>query len=231
MEMVKKFFLASAVIALGFVAVAPSPSLAQVTKSGSKYKFRMKWVKGAHMAYGLEMTQVGSTAKPMQMGLVYDVLSVANGVGTVQATVSNAGQQPQKETVKIDDRGRASGGSNVAGFSNILEFPAEAVAVGGSWKTNASLPGMGGSKMTGTATNTLKGFRTEGGKSYAYVTTDLNVSGGGVSGKGKTDSLISMADGQLLRTSMALKMTISTKDSKGKTVTQSIDLTVKMTRK
>lgn len=229
--MVKKYLILSALIACSIVAVSPAPSQAQVTKSGSKYKLRMKWVKGSKLNYNLEMSQVGSSAKPMQMGLAYDVVSVANGIGTVQTTVSNPGQQPQKETIKIDDRGRVDGSSNAAGFSNILEFPAEAIAVGGSWKTNAKLPGMAGGQMTGTATNTLKGFRTEGGKSYAYVATELKVSGGGVTGNGKTDSLIAMADGHLLRTSMALKMSITTKDSKGKPVTQSIDLTVKMSRK
>lgn len=223
--------IACCALALSVVVVVPSVSEAQVKKTGSKYQLRMKWTKGQKFGYDLEMTQVGAGSKPMKMGIDYNVKSVKGTTGNVDVTVNGMGSSPQTEQVSIDERGRMTGSNSAAGFSNILEYPQEAVAVGGSWKTKASLPGMAGGTMTGTATNTLKGFRTISGKEYAHVFTELNTTGGGVSGKGKTDTLIAMSDGQLLRSTMSLKMSITTKDSSGKPSSQSIDMSIKMTRK
>lgn len=223
--------IASLVLAVGAVFTAPSIGEAQVKKSGNKYQLRMKWTKGQKFGYNLEMAQVGATSKPMKMGIDYNVKSVKGTSGTVDVTVDGMGGSPQTESVTIDERGRMTGSQSAAGFSNILEFPTEAIAIGGSWKTKASLPGMAGGTMTGTATNTLKGIRTISGKDYAHIYTDLTTSGGGVTGKGKTDTLVAFSDGQMLRSTMSLKMSIVTKDSNGKSNTQSIDMSIKMTRK
>lgn len=222
--------VASVMVLSGVAVFAPSISEAQVKKSGSKYQMRMQWKKSAKLGYNIEVKQVGGSSAPMKMGMDYLVKDTKGTSGTVEVTVRGAGQTPQKETVTIDDRGRVTGG-NASGFGNILEFPAEAIAVGGSWKTKANLPDMGGGTMAGTATNTLKGFRTEGGKQYAHVYTELTTTGGGLSGSGKTNTLVSMSDGHILRSTMAMTMSITLKDSQGKPMKQSFDMSVVMTRK
>jgi hypothetical protein len=220
-----------AVLALGaLVAVGSAPSQAQIKKNGSKYQLRAKWVKGSKLSYNLSMQQAGSKSATMT-GLDYSVTGVKGTTGTVEITVRQGGAEPQKETVSIDDRGRVTGSSTVAGFSNILEFPAEAIAVGGTWTTKASMPGVAGGTMNGTSKNTFKGLRTLDGKQYAHVFSELKTTGGGLEGAGKTDTLISTTDGQVFRMTMNMKMSLSTKDSKGKSQTQSIDVVIKMTRK
>lgn len=231
MSLRRRILMMSGLMLVGGVVLVGSPaSEAQVTKSGSKYQLRMKWSKGAKLGYNLEMKQVGGSSAPMKMGIDYVVSSVKGTSGVVDVTVKGMGQEPQKEKLTIDNRGRSTGGST-SGFGNILEFPQEAVAIGGTWKTKANLPGMGGGSMTGTATNTLKGFRTEGGKQFAHVVTDLKTTGGGVTGAGTTNTLISMSDGHIFRSSMNLKMSVSMKDSNGKPVNQSVNMAITMTRK
>jgi|GEM_PF-3450163 len=230
--MKRAFLVAGAVLSLGLVAVLGSaPSQAQVKKVGAKYQLRVKWVKGTKLGYNLSMQQLKGSAAPTLTGLDYNVTGVKGTTGTVEVTVRQGGAAPQKENVSIDDRGRVVGSSSVAGFSNILEFPAEAIAVGGTWTTKASMPGVAGGTMNGTSKNTFKGIRTVDGKQFAHIFSDLKTSGGGLDGAGKTDTLVALTDGQLYRMTMNMKMSLKMKDSKGKTQTQAIDVVVKMTRK
>lgn len=230
--MKRTIFVGGAMVLAGLlVTIGAHPSEAQVAKVGSKYQLRIKWVKGAKFGYNLAVKTAGSSSAPSLTGLDYNVTGVSGKTGTVEVSVRQGGAAPQKETVKIDDRGRMTGSSTAAGFSNILEFPAEAIAIGGTWTTKASMPGVGSGMMNGTSKNTLKGLKTVNGKQYAHVYSALTTSGGGLDGSGKTDSLISMSDGHILKMTMNMKMSLKTKDSKGKTQTQSIDVVVTMTRK
>jgi hypothetical protein len=228
--MTRTSLVAGSVLALGcLVALAPQTSEAQVTKSGSKYLLRMKWTKGLSMNYEINMRQQGGNGQGQKMGLNYAVQSVKGTSAVVLVTVNMPGQQPTKQKVTIDDRGKATGGE-AAGLNNALEFPKEPIAVGGTWKTSGVFPGMSG-QLKGTSTNVFKAIKTEGGKQYAVIESTLKATGGGMTGNNKSTSLIDMADGHMKRSTMNMKMSISMKDNSGKTQTQTIDMVVNIARK
>ncbi|MBX3115426.1 MAG: hypothetical protein KF836_12745 [Fimbriimonadaceae bacterium] len=213
------------------VVVAPSIAEAQVSKKGTKYQLRMKWTKNLKMSYDIDIQAPGQS-QSMKMGLTYLVKSVKGTTGSVLVTMSGMGEKPSSSTVSIDERGRVSGGDSQS-MGNFLEYPVNPIGVGESWSTKGSLPGMTGGTMDGTAKHTLKGFKTISGKQYAHIASTITTSSGNdLKGSGSSDSLVSMADGHTLRSTMNMKMTFTMPaQNGGKPQSQTINMVVKMTKK
>jgi len=213
------------------VVFAPSVAEAQVSKKGTKYQLRMKWTKNLKLNYDINVQAVGQ-GQPMKMGLTYVVKSVKGTSGAVSVTLSGMGDKPSTSDVTIDDRGRPSGG-NAQGMSNLLEFPVNAIGVGESWTTKGGLPGPTGSPMNGSAKHTLKGFRTVAGKQYAHIVSAITTSSGTeLKGTGSTETLVAMADGHTLRSTMNMKMTFTMPaQNGGKPTSQTVNMVMKMTKK
>jgi len=213
------------------VIVAPSIAQAQVSKKGTKYELRMKWTKNLKMSYDIDIQAAGQ-GQMMKMGLTYLVKSVSGSTGSVLVTMSGMGDKPSSSTVSIDNRGRVSGG-DAQSMGNFLEYPVNPVAVGESWSTKGSLPGMTGGTMDGTAKHTFKGFKTISGKQYAHIASTITTaSGKELKGTGSSESLVAMADGHTLRSTMNMKMTFTMPaQNGGKPQSQTINMTVKMTKK
>lgn len=215
--------LAIAGLAASWTAV-PNRGEAQVTKQGQKYLLRMKWNRGAVFNYSadIRLTQAPqgvdlSAQQPMRMGLRYEVKSVSGRNGTVEVRLSMPGQQPQTQTVTMNDRGRVVSGEARGGTGNVLEFPERPVGIGESWKTRGDIPGPMGT-MTGDATHTLRGFRTVNGRQFAHVESRLTTSAGSqMRGNGRTDTLVDMRDGMMLRSTMNMTLTMTPPRSGGGT--------------
>lgn len=218
--------LASTILLTGLLAAAvttaPTPSSAQISKSGKKYVLRMKWSKGQKLNYNIAMAMGGQ--KPMNMGLSYYVKSVKGKSGVLEVTASAPGGQPTTETVTVDERGRLSGGS-ASMNGNVLEYPAGAIGIGESWTTDATFPGAPGG-LKGKAKNTLKGVRKVNGKEYMHIESKMNAKGTQVTASGVNNVLVGMADGQILRSTMKMDITVDNNGQK-----QTMNMVVTLTRK
>ncbi len=218
--------LATTILLTGLLAAAvttaPTPSQAQISKSGKKYVLRMKWAKGQKLNYNLAMSMSGQ--KPMNMGLSYNVKSLKGKAGVMDITATMPGQSPTTETVTVDERGRVSGGNaNMSG--NVLEYPAGAIGIGESWTTDATFPGAPGG-LKGKAKNTLKGLRKVDGKDYMHIESKMDAKGTQVTATGVNNVLVGMADGQILRSTLKMDVTMSNGNQK-----QTVNMTVTLTRK
>src|SRR5690606_20877564 len=125
------------------LAIAPTASEAQVSKSGSKYLFRIAWAKGKTYKWKVatSFTTPGA-AKAQSFNSSYSaaVKDVKNGIATVTfTTAAMPGQAaPAPTTVKIDNRGKIQG--SAAGLEQVqAQMPAEPIAVGGKWTSNQKM--------------------------------------------------------------------------------------------
>ncbi|MCB0824637.1 MAG: hypothetical protein KDC26_00460 [Armatimonadetes bacterium] len=209
----------------GAMLTAPIPSQAQVKKQGSKYLFRIKWQKGKKYNYSMTTTTTMPGAdKPMVQGGSISMLvkSVSNGTATVETTTNGMGSSGT-QTMKVDSRGKTVEVQGASGYANeFAQFPANAVAIGDKWTVNSS-PMQG---MNVKATNTLKGFKTINGKQYAHINSQMTISGQ-FGGTGKADTLIDMADGMNLRSTINMKANVDT----GNGQKMNLDLAIKLERK
>ena len=204
----------------GVMLSAPIPSDAQVKKEGSKYLFRIKWQKGKKYSYNMTTsTTMPGADKPMAQNASYTMLvkSVANGTATIETTTNGMGQT-SSQTMKVDNRGKTVEVQGANGFSNeFAQFPANAVGIGDKWTVNSS-PMQG---MSVKSTNTLKGFKTINGKQYAHINSQMTISGQ-FGGTGSADTLIDMADGMNLRSTIGMKANVDTGNGQKMNLTMAI---------
>ena len=198
----KKSLLTSslAIGVLACAAMAPSPSVAQVTKQSGKYLFRIKLTKGATYTYSMTMdvpaVATGGKAETVSMGWVMKMKSVSNNQADLEVTTTG-GPSGSAQTLQmtINNQGKIlKGSAGITGGFN--EFPSGPIAIGGTWTSTAPVGG-----MSGKTTNKLAGFKTVNGRQYAHVTTTSSMSGGGqgMSMTANGDLLIDMRDGLVFR--------------------------------
>jgi hypothetical protein len=202
---------------LGLVCIAP----AQITKNGNSYLMRMKYKAGSTFSYSVVSTLGGlnnkSTNKPVTISLpmIWKVVSVTNGVATVDTTVGpvtmggESMMQPTKNRIQVDAKGKVIGQAG-AGQQVTPALPEKAVRIGQSWSASApiELPMQGQSKVN--ATYTFKGLKTVNGKpmvELGVVTTGK--------AKGKGTMLLFMSDGSLYRSNIQMTLQMSANGTGG----------------
>lgn len=186
---------------------------AQITKSGQGYLFRMQHKAGATFKYSVASTLTGSTAStaPMKFTLpmTWKVLSVKNGVATIDTTVgpvsmgSSTMMQPTKNRIQLDARGRLVGNAGT-GQQVTPALPEKPIKVGQSWSASApvDLPMQGDKKVN--ATYTFKGFKTVNGKQMAELLVKTT---GQAAGSGTM--LLLASDGSLFRSSLRMNLAMN----------------------
>ncbi len=193
-----------------------SAASGQVTKSGSGYLFRVKYVKGQLVKLATSST-VGNivanpgdkSSKPISMVMKVDMsmkaLSIQKGVATMQLTIgpSMVGgmqvQPGQSLTVMLDDRNQSS---SSAATSLGLQYPRKPVSVGQTWSavTGVNLPGKGISPLKGSYR--FSGIKSVSGQQVAVVTYEL---GGAAQGTGTMMMLVK--DGTLFSNDTYMSLT------------------------
>lgn len=213
---------------MSFVVLA-SLSSAQITRQGSGYLFRMKFVTGQVMKYSVVSTMGGINAggKPMEISLpmVWKVASVAGGIATVDTTVGpvtvgkQTMMQPTKNRVQISSQGKVVGNTGV-GQQVAPSLPTGPVKIGQSWSSSSAISTGMGPAQDVKATYTFKGLRSIGGKQVAELSV---LTTGQASGKGAMFLLVS--DGSLFQSRLAMDLKVQSPDGKGVTykVTANID--------
>lgn len=206
-----------AIVAVAFLgtslAIAPSPSEAQVSKSGSKYLFRINWAKGKTYKWKVatSFTTPGA-AKAQSYNSNYSaaVKDVKNGIATVTFTTGAMPGQPAPAptTVKIDNRGKIQG--SAGGLEQVqAQMPAEPIAIGGKWSSTQKMGTGPAAGMTVATTYVFKGIKTVGGKQVAEISASTKTTGNpSMTGSGTGTMLVDMADGQLRSFTMSQNMSI-----------------------
>lgn len=202
----KTAVLASAIVGFGLFAV-PTTSTAQVTKSGKKYVFRIKFKKGEKFEYSLtnSMSMPGSKAadpKPMVYSWLTKSVSGNNAIITMTGNGSS-------EDISMNSRGETNSKSAVSMFSNEMAvLPEKAVAIGDSWTSSGKTQGITGA-MDVKTTSTFKGIKTVDGKQMAHIAISIKMSGSGVTGSGTGDTLTEMSNGMSYRANIKLDLKAS----------------------
>lgn len=215
-----------------------SPANAQVTQQGAGYLMRIKWERGKSYSFNLNIAvnMGGANAKPMQMRspMSMKVASVANGVATLDVTVTPPamGSQPatpRKSQVKVDNRGRTVGGDQ--SMSLLIGLPQGPVKVGGTWKDSFNARNQMGAPMKVNATYTLKAVKTVGGRRVAEITTSNSGSGSGMSASGSGTYTVDLADGMLVSGNIRQTVTVVTQTGQdGKPVKNTVPTTITISR-
>lgn len=123
---------------------------AQVTKQGSVYSFRMKFVKGQRISYVTNMTGTVMGQKLIaKMPISQQTLAVQGDVATVKMAVGNLditinGQpfnrqlpkEMQSGTMQIDSKGHVAGGPQQQ--TNVV-LPDKPVPIGGTWTARTTI--------------------------------------------------------------------------------------------
>lgn len=201
------------IVIAGATALISGSAMAQVTKQGNKYLFRVKYAKGQVIKYGMNMSiNMGGKSQPMNMDVTSKVLNVdAKGVSTLEVTSSMGGGT---QTVKIDSKGKVVGGSS-GGANFATAMPDKAIGVGESW--TGDMAGGAGMGMNAKVKYTLKGVKTVGGKPCAEISISLTMKGSGGTGAqagamnatGAGSMYVIMSDGTLQSSSLSMKMNMS----------------------
>ncbi len=200
-----------AALLLGFSATAALP---QISKSGNGYLFRMKFTKGVISKYQMTATTSLPTGGSMPFSTPFSqkVLSVANGVATVEFTVGppvvngQAQGKPTIQTLKLDSKGKIVGGSASQQVSNIT-FPDKPVGIGGTWSGEMAGPGQMGAGGKLTATYKLVAVKKVGNLDVAVVSSTVKGGGSGMTITGSGESMLRLSDGSLQ--SSNIKMTVT----------------------
>lgn len=193
------------------VLLAPANSDAQIKPQGNKHLFRIKWTKGQTYKYSMKNYTVLPGMKPTEPQ-PYSYSMTVKSVSGDKATVEIKGTGPgagKPETVTIDSRGRTTGAAASMFASEMNQLPEKAIGVGETWTTNGAAPGMGGANLNIKATNKFVGFKTVDGKKMAHVQINMNMTGGGMTGKGNGDVLHEVATGMTYRATIKMDMTAS----------------------
>jgi hypothetical protein len=199
--------------------------MAQVTKQGNAYLFKMKFAKGQSINYKVKAETTGTMASVVGMDMGMLVKDVQNGVASVEVSMGQmtmngkamgqGGGQGMKQLVKMDANGKAVGG-NFSGMSGNL--PTKPVKIGDTWSASAPMagPGMNGNMN---ATYKFTGFKPIGGKNCAVISVTMT---GVTSGSGTI--FINSADGSMVSTTIKTSTKITDPQTKkttamGSTVT------------
>lgn len=221
-------------LACALAALSIGAASAQITKVGSAYQFRMKFVPGRTTTYtivsnGSMQGQVFSS----KQSLTQKILKIVNGVGTLQGSLGDATvvmngktmQQPMPPQMKnvsyeMDSRGRPTKGNNQ---QTAISLPEKPITVGTSWTASTSMPGgagmPGGMQMS--TTYKFVGFEKVNGINTAKILGTLK-SSGRMSMTGSGFTWLDPADGSLVKSSIKTTMTMGQ---------NSIPMTILVTRK
>ncbi len=199
------------VVGCGF-AIASS-ALAQVTKSGPGYLFRVKWAKGT-INYSLDSTvggmpsTKGSGSMKIAAPVVLTVASVRNGVADLSVRTGpismngNVVMQATTQKIQADQYGKPIGGGGKSSQVLPAGLPTGPVKVGQTWSASVPLAGpMAGKKVT--AKYTFVGLQDVGGRQCAKLNMILT---GASTGSGTY--YLTVADGLMFQMNMNLNQVI-----------------------
>ncbi len=190
------------IVLLGGCALAGS----QISPNGGAYLLRMKFKPGSVYKYAVNMTfRVNSRAQSSSQNTTMKVLSVKNGVGTINIS-SPGGKGPDgstipaaNKTLQMNNRGQAVGGDSM-GMTQVASFPQQAIKVGGSWTGSYTIQG-----LKADTKYTLLGMSSKHGRNCAHVSVSLTM-GAPVNGRGNGEMFVGTDDGQVVESGMKLKM-------------------------
>jgi hypothetical protein len=181
------------------------PVAAQITRQGDGFLFRAKWTKGQTMRYNMATSMGGaqgskSTPTAMNMPMVYRVADVKGGVATVEMTIGPMsgmkGAEPEKVSVRIDQRGRIVGGDErirQMSMSSSIEFPERPIRLGHTWTTDQRVQG-----MSVRSTYRFAEMKTIGGRQVAVLTFQMSGDGqGGMKISGDGTIMLRAEDGSM----------------------------------
>jgi hypothetical protein len=198
---------------LALLAAATAP--AQVTKSGSGFLLRMKFIKGQTLIYDLTgtVTQRGRTLN-FQVPMVVSVKDVAGGVGTLEQKVGpfKADGRPmgpvRTEVLKRDARGTVLNGSgSSAPGLHVMTFPAAPLKAGGTW--SAKTKGVVGTAGQMEMDNTYKIVGLESVSGRQCLRIGVTVKGtGNAALAGGGDVWIAVSDGSMVKSTSKMNVTI-----------------------
>ncbi|HSI72907.1 MAG TPA: hypothetical protein VK934_06995 [Fimbriimonas sp.] len=181
---------------------------AQVTKQGSGYLLRVKYLKGQTLKYSTTNSVLGGMngGQPMkiQMPIVMKIKDVVKGIAKAQVTAGpvNMGGNPlmEAQTLEMDlsttNQTKSAKGAGLTG----AQLPIKPVKVGQTWSMLAPIPDTTGMSKNMKATYKFQGLKTIAGKSMAVLAYTLT---GGVSGSGTL--LLLASDGTIHSNTAKLK--------------------------
>ncbi len=207
--------------ALTVVLALASP--AQVSKQGSRYLLRMKLEGGKTYSYSIVHRIVFPDRKrPVDMSgqFTLKVQSVRDGVASVVTQYKGLqGTSDQAVSGKVDSKGDV-----VAGQSPELEmvkFPDKAVKIGDSWKNTSTTESLFG-RVKVSSTLTLRKIGSVGGKRVAVISVAMTITGAKVSGSGTGSIQVATADGVLQSVDAENRLVVTSTNSKGAPVKQTL---------
>lgn len=210
----RRLLIGVAALCASFATVANT----QVTRSGNGYLLRVKNVKGLTLKYRLtsETTDATDPKQTQKMTAPWKttVLSVANGVATIKfdsgpfmlngkplANTTNSAE------VKMDSRGKLTGGTAAATQLSGVQLPEKPIRVGESFDFTNTVP-LGQTPMTAKWHCTLAGFKSINARQAAEIKTTMS-SSGFIPVTGKGIQYIEVADGQLVSAQMDLQVNMA----------------------
>lgn len=226
----------AALITAGLSAVvmaASVPASAQITKAGAGYLFRMKYTKGAKLAYTMTSDTPNSLGPGQPKHVIgpfsLTVVELAGGVATIRIQSGpfiidgKNTNQTNSADVQMDSQGKmikAQAGAKQFG----VVLPDKPIKVGESFDSVSSTQ-LGPQTVTVKSHCTFTGIKTIRGRQAAEIKVAVNGSGP-VATTGKGTQHIDMADGQLLDAILVQQATVPVKD-KPVTVVNTITITRK----
>lgn len=229
-----KMSLKSSVVVLiaGVAMVSALPAASQISKSGSGYLFRMKFVKGQTINYSMSVSStVPGMAKPqvVNMPMSMTVTEVNGNVATVrykmQSPVGMA--KAQDFTVKMDNTGKLVSGNSPTMNGISATLPIKPVPVGGTWTNTTAVPAGPGGNMDVTNNYKFLGFKTVGGKQAANIQVTMSGKAPSMTIKGSGTMLLLATDGSIFATNLNMNTSLSMKGQKP----MSMDMKVALNRK
>ncbi len=202
----------------------PLASLAQVTKTGNAYLFRMKLVKGSSQAYVMSTSTDMGTGKPLIVPMSYSmkVTNVVKGIADVAMSATTPMQKaPQTSTIKMDSRGAIDGQAGLEQLTGI-RLPEKAIKVGETWKS-APKVGTGTQGMAMDSVYTFSGVQAVGKIQCAVLS--VKSSGKGALTSSTTGKMyIELANGMLYQSNLVSSFTFA---QNGKSTTYKSTITIK----
>jgi hypothetical protein len=224
-------------LTVGTLLMLNAMGMAQISKQGDAYLFRVKHTKGQVLKYKMTVNASGpGQTLLMNTPIVSTVTAVdAKGAGTLQYKVGpvamtlngkplQAGQgqnQVKTTSVKVDNLGNAVGGDlSAAKSAGSVGFPTAAVKIGGSWKAKSVAKTMNVGDMNVDATYKFVGLASTPKGQAAKLSVSMTGTGN-AKVKGTGTMLVLLADGTLFSSTNSMQITIGQ---------QTMPMTVSITR-